>query len=136
MAEQLVPIVESSGGVSYVRPQDVEAARSEGARVATGAEVDRANYSGGLAGVAATADAFARGATLGASDWLQVEGARLAGGDEAAAQMAAKTRLLKENFADTTGMVELAGSLALPVPGSGAASEAAKYHVPAVIVAV
>lgn len=117
----LVPIREDSGSISYVREADVQAAQAEGATRASAAEVDKDNYSRGLSGVGATADAFARGATFSASDFLQVEGARLLGGDAAASQMAAKTRLLKDNFADTTGLSELAGGFLLPIPGSGAA---------------
>lgn len=121
----LVPIQDEDGSVSYVRQGDLAAVKAEGARVATQDEIDRANYRGGLAGAAATADALARGATFGASDWLQVEGARALGGEDAAAQMAAKTRLLRDEFADTTGAAEFAGGFLLPVPGSGLAKGAA-----------
>lgn len=121
MAGERVNIVDKDGSVSSVAASDLDAAKAEGARVATQAEVDRDAYSGGLAGAAATADALARGATFGLSDKIQVEGARLLGGDEAASQMAAKTNVLKNNFADTTGMSEFAGGFLLPVPGSGAA---------------
>lgn len=116
-----VAIVDEDGTVSTVAAGDVAAAKGEGARVATQDEIDRANYRGGLAGAASTADALARGATFGASDKLQVEGARLLGGDEAASQMAQKTRLLKDNFADTTDAAEFAGGFLLPVPGTGLA---------------
>lgn len=121
----LVPIQDEDGSVSYVRQGDLAAVKAEGARAATQDEIDRANYRGGLAGAAATADALARGATFGASDWLQVEGARALGGEDAAAQMAAKTRLLRDEFADTTGAAEFAGGFLLPVPGSGLAKGAA-----------
>lgn len=120
-APGVVGIVEETGGISYVREADLATAKAEGARVATQDEIDRHNYQGGLAGAASTADALARGATFGASDKLQVEAARLIGGDEAASQMAAKTNLLKEGFSDTTGLAEVAGGFLIPVPGAGAA---------------
>ena len=116
-----VAIVDEDGTVSTVAAGDVAAAKGEGARVATQDEIDRAHYRGGLAGAAATADALQAGATFGLGDKLQVEGARLLGGDEAASQMAAKTRILRENYADTTGMSEVLGGFLLPVPGAGTA---------------
>lgn len=119
-APGVVGIVEDTGGISYVREADLERAKSEGARVATQDEIDRSNYRGGLAGAAATADALASGATFGGSTWLQVEGARLLGGDAAADQMRQKTNLLREEFAGTNDAAELAGGFLLPVPGSGA----------------
>jgi hypothetical protein len=120
-APPLVGIRDEDGGISYVRPGDLAAAKGEGATVATQGEIDRDNYTRGLAGAAATADAAARGATFGASDWLQVEGARLVGGEDAADQMRQKTSLLREGFADTNAAAEFAGGFLLPVPGSGAA---------------
>ena len=119
--EPLVGIREESGELSYVRKSGLQRAESEGARVASQLEIDQDNYTRGLAGAAATADAAARGATFGASDWLQVEGARLLGGAEAADQMRQKTNLLREGFADTTGVSEIAGGFLLPVPGGGVA---------------
>ena len=116
-----VGIVESTGGISYVRKADLDAAKAEGARVASQDEIDRANYTSGLAGAAATADAAARGATFGASDWIQVEGARALGGEDAADQMRQKTNLLREGFADTNAVAELAGGFLIPVPGVGVA---------------
>lgn len=116
-----VGIVDQDGSVNYIAAGDLQAARAEGARVASQEGIDAAAYRSGLAGAASTADALARGATFGISDKLQVEGARLLGGDEAASQMAAKGRILRDEFADTTGAAEFAGGFLLPVPGSGAA---------------
>ena len=121
MSGELVGIRDEDGGISYVRPGDLAAAKGEGARVASQLEIDRDNYTRGLAGAAATADAMASGATFGGSNWVQVEGARLLGGDEAADQMRQKTNLLREGFADTNAVAELAGGFLLPVPGTGAA---------------
>ena len=121
MSGELVGIRDEDGGISYVRPGDLAAAKGEGAAVATQGEIDKDNYTRGLAGAAATADAMASGATFGGSNWLQVEGARLLGGDEAADQMRQKTNLLREGFADTNAVAELAGGFLLPVPGVGAA---------------
>lgn len=120
-APGVVGIVEETGGISYVREADLATAKAEGARVATQDEIDRSNYRGGLAGAAATADALQRGATFGLGDKLQVEGARLLGGDEAASQMAQKGRLLRDEFADTNDVAEIAGGFLLPVPGGGLA---------------
>jgi hypothetical protein len=116
-----VGIVDQDGSVNYVAAENLQAARAEGARVASQEEIDAAAYRSGLAGAASTADALARGATFGLSDKIQVEGARLLGGDEAASQMAAKGRILRDEFADTTGAAEFAGGFLLPVPGGGAA---------------
>lgn len=116
-----VAIVDEDGTVSTVAAGDVAAAKLEGARVASQGEIDKAHYRGGLAGAAATADALQRGATFGGGDWLQVEGARLLGGEDAADQMRQKTNILRDNFADTTGMAEIAGGFLLPVPGGGVA---------------
>jgi len=116
-----IAIVDDDGGVNAIAAGDLERAKAEGARLATQKDVDVARYTSGLAGAAATADAAARGATFGASDWIQVEGARALAGDDAADQMRQKTNLLREGFADTTGVAEIAGGFLLPIPGSGAA---------------
>ena len=116
-----IAIVDDDGGVNAIAAGDLDRARAEGARLATQKDVDVARYTSGLSGAAATADALQRGATFGAGDWLQVEGARLLGGDDAADQMRQKTNLLREGFADTTGVSEIAGGFLLPVPGGGAA---------------
>ncbi len=120
MADAPVAIVEQSGVVSYVRPQDVAAVQSEGARLATPAEVTDSQSRSGLGGAVATADGFVRGATFGASDYLQVEGTRALQGDAAAARIAEQTESLKRVHGEMAGLAELAGGFALPVPGGGA----------------
>ena len=126
-----VPIKDQWGNVKVVPAKDVEAAVSQpGAGIASAEEARQADLEakhGGLLGQAAAgAEGLARGVTVGISDPLAIEAARVWGGDHAAE--AVRTHLAEEQEAHPTisKVGEVAGAIApiLATGGEAAVEEA------------
>jgi hypothetical protein len=124
-----IPIVRRDGQMGTIQSQDFSQELNSGSRIATPQEFHQAELEARRGGIgntlAAAGEGLARGLTLGASDPLAVEGARVFGGDKAAEKV--RTHLAEEKSVHNiaAGASELVGAAA-PILASGGTAAAAE----------